>query len=299
MTKNDLKERSRQLSVPFSSVLAAYVFEELLCQIFQSAFAENLWLKDDGMFDYAQFKKKNILLLDFVYLKDSKMEEKEEAVLGKPLTKKLAYMMLLAFLGDGEKTLVKWSGKADIETNCVKLEIIGEFEEMRVPITVRLKERTMEDGWIADKKTRKLLVETDREITYFGYPMELLLVEQLFSMLKDMELITNLDFYFRVYQALLEYPINGRHIREGLFELCEERHLPREESRVEELLAYRNYTYMNKRWGKYIRYCGKTEPVWEEVVDKLSAFLPPIWQAVCRDEVFFGDWMPELGRFLD
>jgi hypothetical protein len=27
-------------------------------------------------------------------------------------------------------------------------------------------------------------------------------------------------------------------------------------------------------------------------------FLRPVWNAMCRDEVFFGDWMPELERFL-
>ena len=27
-------------------------------------------------------------------------------------------------------------------------------------------------------------------------------------------------------------------------------------------------------------------------------FLGDMWEAVCRDEVFFGDWMPELARFL-
>ena len=27
-------------------------------------------------------------------------------------------------------------------------------------------------------------------------------------------------------------------------------------------------------------------------------FLGDMWEAVCRDEVFFGDWMPDLARFL-
>lgn len=56
---------------------------------------------------------------------------------------------------------------------------------------------------------------------------------------------------------------------------------------------------MKKRWIKYLRSQKKQEPSWEEVMALLSEFLPRIWNSVCRDEVFLGDWMPELGRFLD
>ena len=30
----------------------------------------------------------------------------------------------------------------------------------------------------------------------------------------------------------------------------------------------------------------------------LLLFLRPVWNAMCRDEVFFGDWMPDLERYL-
>ena len=68
--------------------------------------------------------------------------------------------------------------------------------------------------------------------------------------------------------------------------------------RVEEILSYRDYPYMKKLWQRYLRQQKKKTPSFEDVMELLAKFLPPIWEAVCRDEVFIGDWMPELLRFL-
>ena len=32
--------------------------------------------------------------------------------------------------------------------------------------------------------------------------------------------------------------------------------------------------------------------------DSFEAFFPPVWRAIIKDEIFIGDWMPELCRFL-
>ena len=40
-------------------------------------------------------------------------------------------------------------------------------------------------------------------------------------------------------------------------------------------------------------------PEWKDLSKKVFRFFLPIWNASARDEIFFGDWMPELGRYLD
>ena len=56
---------------------------------------------------------------------------------------------------------------------------------------------------------------------------------------------------------------------------------------------------MRKRWEKYLRHRKRKEPAWTEVMQVLEQFLPQMWSTLCRDEIFFGDWMPDLQRFLD
>ena len=55
---------------------------------------------------------------------------------------------------------------------------------------------------------------------------------------------------------------------------------------------------MKKKWKAFLRSAGSREPVWEQAVDRFLKFFGPIWRAVADDAVFFGDWMPELNRFL-
>ena len=55
---------------------------------------------------------------------------------------------------------------------------------------------------------------------------------------------------------------------------------------------------MKKRWEKYVRKQGMENVSWETVLHRIVLFLRPVWNAMCRDEVFFGDWMPDLERYL-
>ena len=116
---------------------------------------------------------------------------------------------------------------------------------------------------------------------------------------QDMELLPDMSVYDKVYGILKTEPVDGRHIQELLGEHCKKQQLLPEESRMKEILSYRDYSYMRKRWEKYLRHRKRKEPAWTEVMQVLEQFLPQMWSTLCRDEIFFGDWMPDLQRFLD
>ena len=56
---------------------------------------------------------------------------------------------------------------------------------------------------------------------------------------------------------------------------------------------------MQKRWKSHCKRKKETYPQWEEVIGLSVAFLEPVFEGVLKDEVFLGDWMPQLGRYLD
>ena len=58
-------------------------------------------------------------------------------------------------------------------------------------------------------------------------------------------------------------------------------------------------SYMEKKWKSLLRKEKKKEPTWQEVHGLICRFLEPIWEKLMEDQIFFGDWMPQLGRFLD
>lgn len=310
ITKEDLKQKSRELAIPFSNLLAGYMLEELMRRISESEFAEYLWLKNDGMFGAEQYRRKNILTLEFVYRTNERVIEKGTLAAGQKLSLKLSYMMLLQLLQEGQASDTAWLGKAVLTQEGAELELTGELAHMKVPIFIKLTESTEEEIGLPKEKTLIPVMGQKREIPYLCAPAEYVLAEFLYRILRDMELISDMEPYAQAYGILSQEPLSGRRVREALAGLCRRGGLKQRKERAEELFSYRDYTYMRKRWEKYVRHhpifleadgdADAQEAVsWEAVMDRLEPFLSEIWRAVCRDEVFFGDWMPDLKRFLD
>ena len=67
--------------------------------------------------------------------------------------------------------------------------------------------------------------------------------------------------------------------------------------RIELFKIYKTYTYMKKRFKSYVR--RKSDVDWEEAFKRISEFLVPMMDAIVEQQIFFGDWMPNLGRYLD
>ena len=133
---------------------------------------------------------------------------------------------------------------------------------------------------------------------YQHFPVETYLAEQLFSILKFLELIPSMEVYDTTFRLLEQETVDGRHIYETLSFLCGNEEVIPQEKRIEMLESYDTYTYMKKRWEKYVRKQGIENVSWETVLRRMVLFLRPVWNAMCRDEVFFGDWMPDLERYL-
>lgn len=296
--KAALKAKSEELGIPFSNLLAGYVLEELMYLIEDSPFSLFLWLKNSSVLGIEQYRKKNMLTLEFAYVTDRLAMKKEGVVPGQKLSLKMGYVMLAYILKVEKVPEISWMGRASMKGDTVELEVTGEFEEMTVPIHIRVAELT-EEGVAPIRRDFPLFMQNNRKIPYLEYPMEIVLTEKLFEIIKNMELIPEMYAYDVIYQILSTEAVDGRHIRAMLSENLKREQLVPEEERIQTILSYKNYTYMRKRWEKYLRHRKRKEPSWEEVMGLLDGFLPRIWKSLCEDEVFFGDWMPGLGRFLD
>lgn len=296
--KAALKAKSEELGIPFSNLLAGYVLEELMYLIENSQFSLFLWLKNDNVLGVEQYRKKNILTLEFAYVTDLRAMKKESVAPGQKLSLKMGYVMLASILKVEKVPEISWKGRASQKGNMVELEVTGEFEEMTVPIRIKITERT-EEGISPVTGEFTPFMEPGRRIPYLKYPVEVVLAEQIFFVIKQMELIPDMHAFDEIYHILQENAVDGRHIREMLYEFCKRDSLDLDAERMQMILSYRDYSYMRKRWEKYLRQRKQREPSWEKVMDTFAEFVPRLWNSICKDEVFSGDWMPELGRFLD
>lgn len=296
--KTALKEKSEELGIPFSNLLAGFVLENFMYLISDSEFAPYLWLKNDNIFGVEQYCRKNLLTLEFAYVTDEVIIKRGTFLPGQKLSLKMGYIMLACILKKEKIPEVKWMGRASFTDGVMEFEVTGEFEEMTVPLHIRIREYEGEE-MIPIPREIPLFMEKNQKISYLEYPVENMLAEMLFSIINQMELLPEMKYYEKVYKILSTEAVDGRHIREMLETRCRKAQIPLEKERVDTIIAYKNYTYMRKRYEKYLRRRRKKEPDWDMVMEKLRAFLPRVWKSVCQDTVFFGDWMPELGRFLE
>lgn len=126
------------------------------------------------------------------------------------------------------------------------------------------------------------------------------LEECLVTILHYLELIPSMQAYERAYELLRSESFDGRRMCQTIIKLWNQEKREFSLKRGLILSGYPESSYLEKRWKQYLKNT-KAEgdlPQWQEVSATIYSFLIPLWDAVCKDEIFFGDWMPDLGRYL-
>ena len=267
------------------NLLAGFVLEEFMLRFSASEFKNRFLLRNGTVLGLEQYRKKNILKLDFFCEPDERIPEK----------------LLQLYLQKKEQSPVRWKGTISSQQAGTCLELQGQFEEMKVPVTVGIHFMHLGKIWGLVERQIPFLMDETVQIEWKEFPAELVLAKQIFVILRDMELIPDMEIYREVFFILRNETLNGRHVCELLEDMCKTEEMIPDMERAEQIFSYRDYPYMKKRWEKFCRHsaiAGTETLKWEEEMECFHHFLGDMWEAVCRDEVFFGDWMPELARFL-
>lgn len=172
--------------------------------------------------------------------------------------------------------------------NRIPLEF--EREKYRIPFFIEVK---------SYKEVMMYPVEEEFErLKYFRFPTEEYISRGFYEILDKLELLNNLSWYKEIYDILLVEAVDGRRVRDCFGKLLEAKKIPSLEKRLDTIKSYENYGYMKKKWKNEKKRQNGEFPEWNEVVSLLVTFFSPIFDAVIRDEIFFEDWMPQLGRYL-
>lgn len=140
--------------------------------------------------------------------------------------------------------------------------------------------------------------ETFEKLTYLRFPTEEYLAQGFYEIVDKLELLNDLSWYKEIYDILLTETIDGRRVRDCFGRLLERKAIPSLEKRLDTIKGYADYGYMKKKWKNEKKRQSGAFPEWKDVISLLVTFFSPIYDAVIRDEVFFEDWMPQLGRYL-
>lgn len=285
MTIEEIRRKGKSLGLSYVQSLSLFLFETVLTWVSETELQELLWLK---LSEFCLTEKKQGELNEIIFY-----------------TKEISYGRL-------ETSIQKLFLKKEHEFSKMSWKLVIYDRQLQIPLEVQLGQvqaafqMVIRPVWGQDQfpeeghyPLRMLEKEKNSEIAYCAYPTELNLAECFYEILEKMELIGDLEAYDLACRILKEYPVEGRRIYVHMKELLEKQPMASIKKRWDTVLGYREYGYMRKRWNKYQKGRKEKTSSWEECMDLLGQFFSPIWKAIQEDTIFFGDWMPSLGRYLD
>lgn len=278
-----IKEKSEQLNIPFKNLLSAAVAEIIIELLANGKYCNELYLCNTGDFSPEIYKDLCISNIYYEYVR--KLDDKMAILYMRDILKEIMSKAALeGFIVTG-----------NVDENGISLKIT--VDEMYIPL--KLYFRRHQGAHEPELLTLKLTAYENRVVDVLINPKENELVNHLGEIIEKLELINDMDHYYQVYEILTAYPVNGRKVKDMLLKLLQEKNIVIDSTRIKMLQGYGDYTYMKRKWKVELRKKKKSEPSWSDLNKCLMNFLNPIWDAMEKNIVFLGDWMPQIKRFLD
>ena len=283
ISRNLIKEKSEELNIPFKNLLSASVCEIIIELLANGKYCNELYLCNSAEFNIDVYRNLSINNIYYEYVRD--LDDKMAILYMKDVLKEIM----------SKAALEGMTVKGSVQDNGIAINIT--VDDMYVPVVIHLKKHGITQE--PEKITINLIAYGNRKVEVLINPKEEELAKHLFEIIEKLELINNMDHYLDSYDILTTYPVNGRKVKDRLTELLSEKEIVIDDTRIDMLKGYTDYTYMKKKWKVELRQKKKSEPLWSDVNQCLINFIDPIWQAMEKNIVFLGDWMPQLKRFLD
>lgn len=265
-----VREISEKNNLPFADVMWKYLGEDLLYRISEAGMSDYIWLGEKELTDNK---------LKLIYIENKKsMEEISDLLLR-------------------EQSDVDWSGSLEESGQRYIWKLSARYEDLEVDYPVYIRRALEKDITVPVSMELRPMNPKHKRIRYMVFPSDLILVQSLFEIMSKLELIHDMGAYIKASEILSTESISGRYVMEEFEKFSESNPKLISQKRLAQLKGYREYGYMRKRWTAACKKARNEKP-WEDALDIIVAFLEPIWNALCSNEIFFDDWMPELGRYL-
>lgn len=297
------KEKSIKDQIPLSDMLYGYAVENIMLRLENSSFREYLWLTNEQAIGEEACKKTVKERLDFFYIESGKRNLLSKRTAGSTFQTELVRGLVEEVFHEPNKFSqteygeLLWECEISEEEKKATLYLNCSYMGLKIPVTVEIVVAKM-GSQRPKTKERKLMFDERKTYSYYSYSRESMLSESIFEMMRKLELISNMEVYDTINEILKNQTISGRHVVEELKIMGGNEPKVISMKRLEQITSYRTYGYMKKKWQQYVRNHKATSEEWEVVMERILSFLTPLWKALCENEIFFDDWMPELGRFL-
>lgn len=274
-----IKKKAKEIGISFDNLLYGCLLEEFI--VFITENNDELWVTNDNILGLDSYRRG---IKDTLIITMNEDENIEDYV------RKFSLSVVSYFANIGIPITTSFSTE-----NRVRFEL--SIDNMKIPVHLVIQKAPKTSAFTKEKRL-KLTLQGEREVTYLEYPIEDKVSELSFNILDKLELLGEMEMYIDLYDLLITEPVEGRKVVESLSQKCEGKK-GFDMARFEKLRSYRDYPYMQKKWKRLTKRTKRKDLSWKDVHVLIIRFLEPIYKAYVNEEVFFGDWMPDIARFLD
>lgn len=295
VTVRFLQKKSEELEMTFSTYLWGIVQEEAFKRICESDYADNLLLRSTKVIGAEYYRKRIGMRLEYDYVlpPEKREEKKADSVYLEELAESLGGL----FSETPSDSFVTFYVKKRTLKYCMELDLTGCVENIQIPVNIRLY-LLKGDAPAPKKESFSLMMYPKHQIISYSVPTEYILEKNFLKIFNDSEKIKDMQPYYNIYYQLSKESVDGRKIEEYLEEKTKELNSEEKKRRFEEIKSGGKDVLQEEIWKMFLRGKKEKAPDWKTVFDSFLNFFEPIWNAIIEGTVFFGDWMPELKRFL-
>jgi len=148
------------------------------------------------------------------------------------------------------------------------------------------------------KKTIPLIYDGNRNLEISCFYPEAEIVEIFCDAYGKMDLYTDMEAFEVLYDYAKSINMNGKYLMFYLEDCLKNEGFTLTESEIHLFVEAMHSKTMHARFKGYLRNQKRKEPSYEVILTVLEKLFKPVLQAIINQEIFFGDWMSEVERFL-
>lgn len=287
-----LKKQAKETGINYQTCLQLFAQEEFLRKLEMSSYAENLVLKG-GMFLYtiSNFEGRPTMDIDFMLRRLSSDVVGMEVIIKE----------VCAIYTGNDFISIEVSGVREITPEKkypgIGINLIAHIKNVRIPFSVDI---GVDDVIVpaATKRTMVTRLEGFKEPSIYTYSLESTMAEKFESILKRMTASSRMKDFYDIYYWSKIFEFEGRVLQEAVFETLQHRGTSYEKDSMEQIRAFDKNEFLISLWNNYYPGPRLEKPELSSVLSQITLFLGPVFEAILKEDEFFGKWSPTENVWL-
>ena len=279
-----LRNKAKENGISYQQCLQLFFQEEFLRKLSTSPYKDNLILKG-GLFIYTltNFESRATVDVDFMLRGLSN----DMARMDKIIAEILAVPTGNDFITF--KALPTEPIAANRKYHGISTQITGYIKNVRVPFSVDI---GVGDVIVpnATERTIKTQLDDFDAPEIMTYSLESTIAEKLDAILQRFELTGRMKDFYDIYYLSQTFDFDGLKLQTAIAETLQNRGTDYNVNSFKRITELINDENMQNKWRYFLRSLHDPDIPFSQVMDGITAFIEPVWDAFLKEEEFQKQW---------